>query len=31
MKQADDRSRRYFLRASSILGAAVAFSPRAIG
>jgi pimeloyl-ACP methyl ester carboxylesterase len=31
MKQADDRSRRYFLKASSILGAAVAFSPRAIG
>jgi hypothetical protein len=29
MKQADDRSRRYFLKASSILGAAVAFSPRA--
>src|SRR6202044_823072 len=31
MKQPDDRSRRYFLKASSILGAAVAFSPRALG
>ena len=27
MKQADDRSRRCFLKASSMLGVAVAFSP----
>src|SRR5580704_6953717 len=31
MKQPDDRSRRCFLKASSALGLAVAFSPAAIG
>ncbi len=31
MKQPDDRSRRGFLKASSMLGLAVAFSPAAIG
>src|ERR1700733_1562741 len=31
MKQADDRSRRCFLKASSILGLAVAFRPATIG
>lgn len=31
MKQPDDRSRRSFLKASSALGLAVAFSPAAIG
>src|SRR5258708_7309476 len=30
MKQTDDRSRRRFLKASSILGLAAAFSPRTI-
>ena len=30
MKQTDDRSRRRFLKASSMLGLAVAFSPRSI-
>ncbi len=31
MKQPDDRSRRYFLKSSSMLGLAVAFSPATIG
>ncbi len=31
MKQADDRSRRCFLKASSMLGLAVAFRPATIG
>ena len=31
MKEADDRSRRYFLKASSMLGVAVAFRPATIG
>ena len=31
MKQPDDRSRRGFLKASSMLGLAVAFGPAAIG
>jgi uncharacterized protein (DUF1501 family) len=31
MKQPEDRSRRRFLKASSMLGMAVAFSPGTIG
>ena len=31
MKQTDDRSRRCFLKASSMLGVAVAFGPATIG